>query len=102
MYATLRTRLLLALLPGSTTLPSLVPFSVVSRVVSFRPALGFSLPWHFTQETSKIGLMSASKVTFALVAAGGSLVSSAAALKLNAREAMAATVRVLEIRCLLI
>src|SRR5690606_5945496 len=40
------------------------------------PDLGRSSPWHFTQETSKIGLMSVAKVTFALVAAGGSFAMS--------------------------
>jgi hypothetical protein len=54
-----RTRTLLALSPGSITLPSSPPLSAPARLSKCSLPLALSPLWHFTQEFSKIGLMSA-------------------------------------------
>jgi hypothetical protein len=50
--------MLLALLTGSITLWSALPLSEPSNESNRSLAFGFSAPWHFTQDFSKMGLMS--------------------------------------------
>src|SRR6185312_8088306 len=72
----LATRKLFSLLPGSRTLPSTLPLSVPARVSSRSLPLGFSAPWHSTQDFSNSGLMSLSKVMPCLLEGGGNLLKS--------------------------
>src|SRR6185312_9866529 len=90
----LATRKLLALLPGSRTLPSTLPLSVPARVSRRSLPFGFSAPWHSTQDLSKRGLMSLSKVRPGLVEGGGNLLgSTSTALAMNESVSVAANVR---------
>ena len=50
-----------------------------------------------TQDVSKMGVMSVANVTFAFVEAGGSLLSSAEAVRFSAIAANAAKTRVVEV-----
>ena len=59
MDSTILIRRLLALLPGSTILRFLEPFSTPSRLSMRRPALGFSALWHLAHAASIMGFVSA-------------------------------------------
>src|SRR6185437_2143662 len=72
----LATRKLSALLPASRTLPSMPPLIVPARVSRRNLPLGFTSPWHSTQDFSKRGLTSLSKVRPCLSDGGGSLLVS--------------------------
>ena len=73
------TRGLLAELPLTMDSPFSPPLREASRESSRSLPFCFSAPWHLTQDFSKMGLMSLSKVRPVLVAAGGSLLTSTSA-----------------------
>src|SRR5688500_13581660 len=70
---------LLALSPGTMSMPSSPTFNAASRVARLNRPLGRSVPWQRRQDVSKIGLMSAVKLIGRVTGAGSLETSTPAA-----------------------